>query len=318
LSAQPAYASDEKITLPLRARYYFGKPLNRAKVHWSLQLSDFNVSPDGFAEFQFGEAGEGYGESQPMEMNFSGEAELDAQGQVAIAMPVSTNAQAAHPMNYLFVAEVTDLNQQTISADAAFIQHSSEFYLGIKRPRNVLAAGETVPLEVVAVKPDGTPWTAPVSFHAKLSKIKWRSVAKQGAGNALVYENVQDHELVTELDGQSLPLQKIGVKWETPPDTRAPLLRLKEPGEYAIEITAKDSAGHLVKSELWVDVSGEAKLGWNYRNPVQIDLVPDKPLYLPGATATVLIKTPIDGQALVTIERDKVLRSFVEIGRAHV
>jgi uncharacterized protein YfaS (alpha-2-macroglobulin family) len=40
-------------------------------------------------------------------------------------------------------------------------------------------------------------------------------------------------------------------------------------------------------------------------------LVTDKESYEPGQTATILVKTPIGGEALVTVERDKVLRSFV-------
>src|SRR5262249_52133896 len=46
-------------------------------------------------------------------------------------------------------------------------------------------------------------------------------------------------------------------------------------------------------------------------NPYAIDLVADKESYEPGQTAIVLVKTPIAGEALVTVERDAVLRSFV-------
>ena len=38
---------------------------------------------------------------------------------------------------------------------------------------------------------------------------------------------------------------------------------------------------------------------------------PDKPEYLPGETAKVLVKSPIAGQALVTVERRSVMKSFV-------
>ena len=42
-----------------------------------------------------------------------------------------------------------------------------------------------------------------------------------------------------------------------------------------------------------------------------IELVPDKDSYEPGETATMMVKTPISGDALVTVERERVLRSFV-------
>src|SRR5205085_3437339 len=39
--------------------------------------------------------------------------------------------------------------------------------------------------------------------------------------------------------------------------------------------------------------------------------VSDKEGYEPGQVATIMVKTPISGEALVTVERDRVLRSFV-------
>ena len=52
-------------------------------------------------------------------------------------------------------------------------------------------------------------------------------------------------------------------------------------------------------------------LGWNYRNEVQAELVPDRTNYDVGDTATLVVKTPISGAALVTVEREGVRRAFV-------
>jgi uncharacterized protein YfaS (alpha-2-macroglobulin family) len=59
------------------------------------------------------------------------------------------------------------------------------------------------------------------------------------------------------------------------------------------------------------DVSGEAETDWDYRNQYAIDVIADKDSYEPGQTATLLVKTPIAGDALVTVERDLVKRSFI-------
>ena len=59
------------------------------------------------------------------------------------------------------------------------------------------------------------------------------------------------------------------------------------------------------------EVAGPGETVWNYRNPYAIDLVTDKESYEAGQTATILVKTPIAGDAFVTVERDRVLRSFV-------
>src|SRR4030095_496099 len=84
-----------------------------------------------------------------------------------------------------------------------------------------------------------------------------------------------------------------------------------EPVLYLLEALAKDAAGRDVLTSTTFYVTGDNVTEWNYRNQFQIELVPDKTEYLSGETARVLVKTPIDGDALVTIERDRVLRSFV-------
>ena len=92
---------------------------------------------------------------------------------------------------------------------------------------------------------------------------------------------------------------------------RCPTSVAGKPGEYLLEATGKDAQGHDVLTSISFEVAGPGETVWNYRNPYAIDLVTDKESYEPGQTATILVKTPIAGDALVTVERDRVLRSFV-------
>ena len=84
-----------------------------------------------------------------------------------------------------------------------------------------------------------------------------------------------------------------------------------KPGQYLLEATGKDAQGHDILTSVTFEVAGPTETVWNYRNPYAVDLVTDKESYAPGQTATILVKTPIAGEALVTVERDRVLRSFV-------
>src|SRR5690606_15979364 len=58
-------------------------------------------------------------------------------------------------------------------------------------------------------------------------------------------------------------------------------------------------------------IYGKGDTVWNYSNPFQVELVADKTTYRTGETATLLVKTPISGAALVTVERENVRRSFI-------
>ena len=60
-----------------------------------------------------------------------------------------------------------------------------------------------------------------------------------------------------------------------------------------------------------IHVYGGDEYPWAYEDGVRIKLVPEKKLHQPGDTARVLVLSPIEGTALVTVEREKVLRSFM-------
>ena len=91
-----------------------------------------------------------------------------------------------------------------------------------------------------------------------------------------------------------------------------------DPGEYVVVVTARDEAGRAVQSAAAFSVLGDKEAEWSLRNAWQVPLVPDKAEYHPGEKATVLVKTPISGRALVTVEREGVSRAFVvEIAKEH-
>ena len=58
-------------------------------------------------------------------------------------------------------------------------------------------------------------------------------------------------------------------------------------------------------------VYGTNEYPWLYEDGMRVKLVAEKKSYKPGDTARVLVLSPIEGTALVTVEREKVLRSFM-------
>ena len=84
-----------------------------------------------------------------------------------------------------------------------------------------------------------------------------------------------------------------------------------KPGEYLLTAIGRDAAGHEIRTSMSFEVAGPGSATWDYRNSYAIDVSSDKESYEPGQTATLLVKTPIAGEALVTVEHDHVVRSFV-------
>jgi alpha-2-macroglobulin len=69
--------------------------------------------------------------------------------------------------------------------------------------------------------------------------------------------------------------------------------------------------GRRVVTEQFVYASGEDETVWDFRNPYEIDLVPERTTYAPGETARILVKNPLPGPAVIFVERGQnILRSW--------
>jgi uncharacterized protein YfaS (alpha-2-macroglobulin family) len=315
IAQAPRAVGETKIELPITAQYYMGKALSQAQLTWSLTASDDGFAPAGFAAFDFCNAIRDYELNEKLDRNshFSeqGKADLDAQGAAKVATIIPLNAKAPQPRSAELLCEITDLDQQTVSQSADFTIHSSDFYLGIRRPRGVIRQGETLPVDVIAVRTDGTPTPEPVATTVRLTRVDWQNNRVETAGGATEYRHQARFELVSQAAVQTRPLTKTEGKWTlTSAGQSAPLVAGK-PGQYLLEAVSKDVGGRDAVTTTSFSVYGEGETEWDYENQYQIELVADKEEYRSGQTAKVLIKTPIAGEALVTIERDKVLRSFV-------
>ena len=237
-----------------------------------------------------------------------GEVEVDPNGTARVATPLPINPKAPQPRAAKLLCEVTDLSQQTVSESRAFVQHSSDYYFGFRRFDSVLKEGNTLPIELIAVASDGKVLTAPVKSTVRLTRITWQTNRLAAAGDTTEFDSKA--ELHTEWEREVTTTPGVG------PD-RKPLVATVpdavagKPDQYLLEATGKDAQGHDILTSMTFEVAGPGETVWNYRNPYAIDLVTDKESYAPVQTATIMVKTPIAGDALVTVERDRVLRSFL-------
>jgi uncharacterized protein YfaS (alpha-2-macroglobulin family) len=312
LPCKDAYSAGEPIELPLSARYLFGKSLSHAQVAWSLDASDMNFKAPHFQQFNFQrddiESRYGRGRSS---VSLSGHAVLTAGTNCIIAPEVPINSAAPQPRSISLLAEVTDVNQQTLSHDVEFILHSSDFYLGLRQGAAVLTNGTNVPLEFVAVGADGKPWSQPVKAHLCLQRVDWQSVRVQGSGMTARFHNEPVITNVLERDISIAPVKAPEPSDEEARGNTIADLPPLQAGEYLVEITAKDAGGRQIASSLDFQVTAPVQMGWNFRNDVELTLKPDHTSYTAGQTAEILVEAPFSGTALVSIEREKVLRSFV-------
>jgi uncharacterized protein YfaS (alpha-2-macroglobulin family) len=312
IPAPPAASGPLALDLSVTAKYFMGKPLVKARLTWSLVARDDSFRPEGLADFAFGNAIENSQLNTALDrisqFNAQGEAEVDASGVAKIATQLPINSKAPQPRAAKLLCEVTDLSQQTVSESRAFIQHSSDYYFGLRRFDALLKEGNPLPIELIAVGSDGKILAAAVKSKLRLTRITWQTNRLAAAGDTTEFENKPELHLEWERDLTTTP----GLGADRKPNVATISDGMAgKPGQYLLEATGKDAQGHDILTSITFEVAGPGETAWNYRNPYAIDLVTDKESYGPGQTATILVKTPIAGDALVTVERDRVLRSFV-------
>lgn len=308
----PQTVGNAQLQLPVTAKYFMGKPLAKAKLTWSLVGRDQRFAPDGLSAFAFTNTIDDFRLNRALDrisqLNAQGDLAIDGNGTAQLNTPLSLNPKAPQPRAFKLLCEVTDLNQQTVSEARAFVQQSSEFYFGLRRFDAVVKEKQPLPIELIAVQPDGKPLDQPTRATLRLTRINWQTNRIATAGDTSEFESKARLEVVW---GRELTTVA-GVGDDRKP-ARAVLADAvaDKPGEYLLEAVGKDAHDHDVLTSMIFEVAGEAETTWDYRNPYVIDLIADKDSYEAGQTATLLVKTPIAGDALVTVERDHVLRSFI-------
>ena len=265
LDAKPAYAAGSDIRVPVLASYLMGAPLTRAKVAWSMEASDEGFDPKGFEDFGFTtEWLDHQLNRNRSSASAHGEGAYSSRSNFVIAPQIPFNPVAPQPRFVRLRAEVTDLNQQTITQAADFVAHASEFYLGLGRSKSVVRAGNPMPVELIAVRSDGQPHPTPVETKLNLLRIDHISVPMQSAGRARRYQTEIVVTNVATAKMTTSPVRKNGDKWEvTPGQGPPPTLVPDQPGYYLMEARAQDASGREVITVTQFYIYGPSENAWS-------------------------------------------------------
>jgi uncharacterized protein YfaS (alpha-2-macroglobulin family) len=301
------------LDLAVTAKYFMGKPLAKAKLTWSLVARDDSFRPEGLSDFAFCNALDDFRLNKALDrvsqFNAQGEADVAADGTAKVSSQLPINPKAPQPRATKLLCEVTDLSQQTVSESRSFVQQSSDYYFGFRRLDAVFKEGDKVPVELIAVGADGKILATPAKSTVRLTRITWQTNRLAAAGDTTEFDSKAELHVEWERELTTTP----GTNSDRKPNVATlPDVVAGKPGQYLLEASGQDGQGRPILTAVTFEVAGATETVWNYRNPYAIDLVTDKESYAPGQTATIMVKTPIAGDALVTVERDRVLRTFVK------
>ncbi|HEY6060635.1 MAG TPA: alpha-2-macroglobulin family protein, partial [Gemmatimonadales bacterium] len=298
----PRFAGDT-VRASVEARYLFGAPMARAAVTWYARqrtAGPWEYDIPNTEGFMLGEMGWWWEEEQDegpgtAAVLASGTDTLDATGHLtlAAAAPVPPKGKAAW---VTLEATVTDVNRQTVSAQASALVHPASIYIGAKPTGTdyFWTAGKERSVSLVAVTPEGVR-TPGVAIRGTLIRREWHRVRRDRDGavedvGEWVSDTVGRCAVTTANDPVSCSF--------TPTDG----------GSYTVRFTAADAKGRPVATSFYRWVVGKDWVPWNDASQFKMDVVPDKSRYNVGDTATVLFASPFtNAEAWITVEREGVI-----------
>ncbi len=321
LDTQAIKFQPDRIHLPLSANYYMGKALSVAKVQWSANSQRNYEAPEAYRQYHFGEADAWSHYAQDRDANgdyagrdndaaenewfVNGNLFLAEDGTATLEMPQPPADRAALPQRVRVNAEVTDINEQTISSAAEFEVPGADFLLGLKGPDYFGTAGKALQLEVLAIDSKGAPATGKVHVDLKIERQEYHTLKIATAGGG---STTKDQVVLREELKQSFDLK--AVTTGSAPSVTVPFTPAGG-GVYFVTAEAVDAKGTKVLSRMPFYAVGGNEFPWAMEDGNRMNLQPEKIKLKPGEDAVIVVKTPIAGTALVTVERNKLHRQFV-------
>lgn len=322
-AARTDYRIGEPVDVRIDARYYFGEPVAGAKVActvhraghdmrfdpptpWPWFIEDFGAllraGAAGHASFWLSDRRRTY------RRDLVGRFELTTDENGVALLRLDTEPLDSDPdtdLRYDIEAEVTDASRRVITGSGSVKVTHQPFYVNVRPQRSIYQPGDTVRLEIRAKSPND----APVAFRGtcKVYRLN-RTLVELGEEEGYNWpqerftlgDKVLERPVTVGDDGSG------AVEWIT--DQEGPF-------RVVVIAPADDDAEVTGKCDVWVARRGGRFQHYAYRD---VELVFDRPTYLVGDTAKVLVNTRFDTcYVLLTVESDDLLDDriiFVEGG----
>lgn len=321
---QPPPVAATEVKADVDAQYYQGQPVANGKLAYQVRIAEENLYPERFRDFLFGnhrsddwrywyhyfgcrwdlDGGDSdYGGSSREESSSQEEIVLSADGKALITVPLP-KSEFPTGRNVSIMSETTDSNNQTLTAAASTTVHPASVYVGVSRIDQLVRAGDAVALKFVAVGLDGAPLAADVKVTATLTRqVSTTTKAQSDDGGTTTQNDTREETVITS---ETL-IPAAASAGEGQPFSITP----RATGRHCLTLRGTDADGREFATAISFHVYGTKEYPWLYEDGLRVKLIAEKQSYKPGETARLLVLSPIEGTALVTVERERVLRSFM-------
>ena len=286
-------APDGRVTMTVQADHLFGSPAAGLATEARVTFVPAPFMPEAWSQYRFGDPRLSF---KPVTLEL-GARQADAAGRAEFTSEALPRWKPAAALRAVLSGTVIEPSGRAVTANADRYFDPYPFYLGIRPDENAMVQKARV-FDLAAVLPEGAALSNSITVRVVVEKIAWVSALKKGDRGT--YEYISEEKLTPLLTNSVQLARGQGQFRFTPRVTGAYLLSVLEPS-------------NSVSASL-VFNANPAGQSWNEGSLESLDVVQltaDKPLYNVGDTATVTIQAPFTGQALLTLESDRVLHREV-------
>lgn len=298
LRAQSAtHYPGDAFSATVQARYLFGAPMGRAIVTWNAGQSTmwpWELAIPGVEGWFIGENGSWWEENdeEPGRVFAEGTDTLDVRGErvLKLTLPEPLKGRAAH---ISLQATVIDVNRQVVASTETTTVHPADFYIAAKPAGESYfwRAGAPQSIDILTVRPGGQK-VSNVRVQGTIVRREWHRVRREREG-------------IAEMVGDWVSDTVASCSVTTAMTASACAFTPREGGLYVVTLAANDVKGRAVKTSFDRWAAGSDWVPWSDETQFKMDVVPDRPRYSVGDTATILFASPFtNAEAWITVERE--------------
>lgn len=274
----------------VRSAHLFGRAASGLKVSGAATFKAVPFAPSNWPGWRFGDDEKSFAS---VYRNL-GVQTLDDDGFAEFASESRSAWRPPAALQMVQQATVMEASGRAVTAYGTSLLDAYPFYVGLKPAwEGAARAGETQRVAVVEVTPDGAPVEKGKSLVLTLSRVTWNSVLRRNSRGR--YEWKSERQVVS-IRTDTLAAGGKARDWDFVVD-----------GAGSYLLVASDPASGAASSLSFDAGSSDPEwVAWSREKPGRVELAWDKERYRPGETARLQVRAPFAGEALLTVETDRV------------
>jgi len=274
------------------ARYLWDQPATTLPVRVSGTLQSIEFESSEYPDYRFCR-----GKSRPGISLPDSKGDLDEEGRAELSVELPESLEAGLYRVWL-AATVTEPGGRSISANVSATLDTLDRHIGLRlQPGQIVSVDKPLKVHWVRLTGEGKP-ALEGGMTMRIVRVEYDNVLKV-INNRRVWKSTERIKEIGTKRLMAAPGAEGGFEVVCP-----------DPGTYRV-ILSDEQSNSSSYLEFYASESFAAAQSVPMNRPERLEIIADRAKYLPGQTVKVLVRSPIPGTLLFTVENDRVVAAQI-------